>query len=50
MQYEDLIDNYILGKMSPEEEQVFLQECKTNSVLKEEAVAMAYLVKVIRNN
>lgn len=45
MIYEDLIDNYLLGKMSKEEEQEFLFECKVNKTLKEEAIAMAYLIK-----
>lgn len=45
MIYENLIDNYLLGKMSKEEEQEFLSECKVNKTLKEEAIAMAYLIK-----
>ena len=48
MQYEDRIDDYLLGRMSPEEEQNFIQECKINPVLKEEAVSMAYLVKGLK--
>ena len=50
MQYIDLIDDYLLGRMSSKEEQNFLQECKSNPVLKEEAISMAYLVKGLRNN
>jgi hypothetical protein len=49
MQYEDIIDDYLLGRMSSEEEQNFLQECKTNPILKEEAISMAYLVKGLKN-
>lgn len=50
MKYEELIDKYLLGKMTPVEEQAFLTECKANKELKEEAVMMAYLVKHIRSN
>lgn len=50
MTYEDIIDDYLRGRMSSEEEQNFLQECKSNPVLKEEAISMAYLYKGLRNN
>lgn len=48
MKYEDRIDKYLLGKMTSKEEKEFIKECKTNPVLKEEAIAMAYLVKAIK--
>jgi hypothetical protein len=48
MVYEDLIDDYLFGRMSLEEEQSFLSECKTNQTLKEEAIAMAYLIKGLK--
>ena len=48
MIYEDLIDNYLFGRMSPEQEQSFLSECKTNQSLKEEAITMAFLVKGLK--
>lgn len=47
MKYENRIDKYLLGKMTSKEEKEFIKECKTNSVLKEEAIAMAYLVKAL---
>lgn len=50
MLYEDRIDDYLLGRMSSEEEQNFLKDCKTNKTLKDEAIAMVYLVKFIKNN
>ena len=34
--------------MSSEEESSFIQECKTNSELKKEAVMMALLVKALK--
>ena len=49
MIYEDLIDNYLFGRMSQQEEQSFLSECKTNQTLKEEAIAMAYLIKGLKS-
>lgn len=49
MIYEDLIDDYLFGRMSKEEEQNFLLECKTNVELKEEAITIAYLVKGLKN-
>lgn len=48
MKYEELIDNFLFG--SPEEEISFLNECKTNKELKQEAVMMALLVQTIKNN
>ena len=50
MQYIDLIDDYLRGRMSLKEEQNFLQSCESNPVLKEEAISMAYLYKSLRNN
>jgi hypothetical protein len=48
MNYEQQIDNFLLGRMTPEEESSFIQECKTNSKLREEAILMAYLVKALK--
>ena len=48
MIYEELIDNFIFGRMSESEEQDFLTECKTNSELREEAAMTALLVKGLR--
>ena len=48
MKYEQQIDRFLFGQMSSEEESSFLQECKTNSELKEEAVMIALLVKTLK--
>ena len=48
MKYEELIDNFLFGRMSPEEEISFLSECKSNKELKKEAVMMALLVKTVK--
>ena len=48
MKYEQQIDRFLLGQMSSEEESSFIQECKTNSELKEEATMMALLVKTLK--
>ena len=48
MKYEQQIDRFLFGQMSSEEESLFIQECKTNSELKEEAVMMAILVKTLK--
>jgi hypothetical protein len=50
MQYERQIDKYLLGQMSPVEETSFLNECKTNKELKEEAAMTALLVKAIKKS
>lgn len=50
MKYEQIIDKFLFGQMSPEEEFLFLQECKTNSELKKEAVMTALLVKAVKEN
>jgi hypothetical protein len=47
MKYEQQIDRFLFGQMSSEEESLFIQECKTNSELKEEATMMALLVKTL---
>lgn len=48
MKYEQQIDDFLLGRMTPEEEISFLQECKQNSELKEETIMMALLVKTLK--
>ena len=48
MKYEQQIDRFLLGQMSSEEASLFIQECKQNSELKEEATMMALLVKTIK--
>lgn len=48
MKYEQQIDRFLFGQMSSEEESLFLQKCKTNSELKEEATMMALLVKTLK--
>jgi len=48
MKHIDKIDRFLLGQMSSEEESLFLQECKTNNELKEEAQMTALLVKALR--
>ena len=48
MKYEQQIDRFLLGQMSSEEESSFIQECKTNSELKEEFTMMALLVKTLK--
>jgi len=50
MKYEQQIDKYLFGQMSPIEETSFLKECKTNKELKEEATMMALLVKAIKKS
>ena len=50
MKYEQQIDRFLFGQMSSEEESSFLQECKTNSELKEEATMIALLVKTLKTN
>lgn len=42
---DERIANYLKGRMTPEEEQAFIDELKTNPELKSKAVAMARLVK-----
>ena len=49
MAKEELIDKYILGQMTREEEEDFLQKCKEDSELKDMAVAQAWLVKALKN-
>jgi len=44
---EERIDDYIRGRMTPEEEQKFLADCKSNPELKEQAIMTAYLVKAL---
>ena len=48
MKYEQQIDRFLFGQMSSEEESLFLQECKTNNELKEEAVMIALLVQTLK--
>ena len=48
MKYEELIDNFLFGRMTPEEEISFLKECKSNKELKEEAVMIALLIKAFQ--
>ncbi len=43
MKYEQQIDKYLLGQMSPIEEASFLKECKTNKELMKEATMLALL-------
>ena len=50
MKYEQQIDRFLFGQMSSEEESSFLQECKTNNELKEEATMIALLVKTLKTN
>ena len=48
MKYEQQIDKFLFGQMSSEEESSFLQECKTNNELREEATMIALLVKTLK--
>ena len=48
MKYIDKIDRFLFGQMSSEEESLFLQECKTNSELREEATMIVFLVKTLK--
>lgn len=48
MKYEQQIDRFLFGQISSEEESLFLQECKINNELKEEAVMMALLVQTLK--
>ena len=48
MKYEQQIDRFLLGQMSSEEESLFLQECRTNKELREEAQMTALLVQVLK--
>ena len=45
MKYSDKIDRFLFGQMSSKDESLFLQECKTNKELREEAQITALLVK-----
>lgn len=45
---DERIAKYLKGKMTADEEQLFLQELGTNAELKEKAVAMARLVKAMK--
>lgn len=45
---EDLIDRYLMGKMTPEEEISFFQELEENPDFKQRAIAMAWMVKSLR--
>lgn len=48
MKYEKLIDKFLFGRMTPEEEISFLNECKSNKELKREATMMALLIKTVK--
>jgi len=48
MKYIDKIDRFLFEQMSSEEESLFLQECRTNNELKEEATMMALLVQTLK--
>ena len=48
MKYEQQIDRFLFGQMSSEEESSFIQECKQNSELREEAQMTALLVKALK--
>ena len=48
MKYEQQIDRFLLGQMSSEEESLFIQECKTNKELREEAQMTALLVQALK--
>ena len=48
MKYIDKIDRFLFGQMSSEEESLFLQECRTNKELREEAQMTALLVQVLK--
>ena len=48
MKYEQQIDRFLFGQMSSEEESLFIQECKQNNELREEAVITALLVKTLK--
>ena len=48
MKYEQQIDKFLFGQMSSEEESSFLQECKQNNELKEEATMIALLVQTLK--
>lgn len=48
MKYIDKIDRFLFGQMSSEEESLFLQECKTNRELREEAQMTALLVQALK--
>jgi hypothetical protein len=50
MKYEQQIDRFLFGQMSSEEESLFLQECKTNKELREEAQMTALLVKALKTS
>lgn len=46
---DDRIDSYILGKMTPEEEESFIADCKSNPELKKRALFTAMLVKSLKS-
>lgn len=48
IEMQDRIDSYLKGQMSKEEESKFLEDCKTNSELKEMAYYTALLAKSLK--
>ena len=50
MQYTNLFDDYLHGRMSLIEEENFLQTFTSDPVLREEAISTAYLHKSLRDN
>lgn len=44
-EYQEQVDLYITGKMTPEEEKEFISECRRNPELKRIAIATAWMVK-----
>jgi hypothetical protein len=44
---DDRIDNYLFGRMTKEEEQTFLSDCKTDNELRHRAYMTALMVKAI---
>lgn len=45
----DRIDDFIFGKMSKDEEDQFIADCKVDKDLHDRAKSVALLVKIIRN-
>ena len=47
---DERIAKYLKGKMTADEEQLFMQELDTNAELKEKAVAMARLARAMKSH
>ena len=47
---QDRIDSYLKGQMTKEEESKFLEDCKKDKELKEQAILTARMIKVMKKS